>query len=40
MPIFSYSLLPKILKFRKSSLMLVFLKKLVYSQFLLLKNYR
>ena len=40
MSIFSYSLLPKILKFRRSSLRLVFLIKIVYNQFLLLKNYR
>ena len=38
-PFFSYSLLPKILKFR-SSLRFVFLIKIVYNQFLLLKNYR
>ena len=37
---FSYSLLSKILKFRRSSLRLVFLIKIVYNQFLLLKNYR
>ena len=37
---FSYSLLPKILKFRRSSLRLVFVIKIVYNQFLLLKNYR
>ena len=39
MSIFSYSLLPKILKLRRSSLRLVFLIKIVYNQFLLLKNY-
>ena len=39
-PFFSYSLLPKILKFRRSSWRLVFLIKIVYNQFLLLKNYR
>ena len=38
--IFSYSLLPKILKLRRSSLRLVFLIKILYNQFLLLKNYR
>ena len=37
---FSYSLFPKILKLRRSSLRLVFLIKIVYNQFLLLKNYR
>ena len=37
---FSYSLLPKILKLRRSSLRLVFLIKIVYNQFLILKNYR
>ena len=36
---FSYSLLPKILKLRRSSLRLFFLIKIVYNQFLLLKNY-
>ena len=40
MSIFSYSLLPKILKLRRSSLRLVFLIKIVYNQFLILKNYR
>ena len=40
MLIFSYSLLSKMLKFRRSSLRLVFLIKVVYNQFLLLKNYR
>ena len=38
--IFSYSLLQKIIKLRRSSLRLVFLIKIVYNQFLLLKNYR
>ena len=38
--VFSYLLLPKVLKFRRSSLRLVFLMKIVYNQFLLLKNYR
>ena len=37
MSIFSYSLPPKILKLRRSSLRLVFLIKIVYNQFLLLK---
>ena len=40
MSIFSYSQLPKILKLWRSSLRLVFLIKIVYNQFLLLKNYR
>ena len=40
MSIFSYSLLPKILKLRRSSLRLLFLIKIVYKQFLLLKNWR
>ena len=40
MSIFSYSLLLKILKFRRWSLRLVFLIKIVHNQFLLLKNYR
>ena len=39
-PFFSCLLLPKKLKFRRSSLRLVFLTKIVYNQFLLLKNYR
>ena len=39
MSIFSYSLLSKILKLRRSSLRLVFLIKIVYNQFLLFKNY-
>ena len=39
MSIFSYSLLPKILKLRRSSLKLVFLIEIVYNQFLLLKNF-
>ena len=39
-PFFSYSLLPTILKFRRSSLRLVYLIKILYNQFLLLKNYR
>ena len=38
MSIFSYSLLPKILKLRRSSLRLVFVIKIVYNQFPLLKN--
>ena len=37
---FSYSLLSKMLKFRRSSLRLVFFIKIAYNQFLLLKNYR
>ena len=37
---FSDQLLPKILKFRGSSLRLVFLVKIVYNQFQFLKNYR
>ena len=37
---FSYSLLPKIIKFRRASLRLVFLIKIVCNQFLLLKKYR
>ena len=40
MSIFPYSLLQKILKLRRPSLGLVFLIKIVYNQFLLLKNYR
>ena len=40
MSIFSYSLLLKLLKFRRLSLRLVFLIKIVYKQFLLLKNHR
>ena len=40
MSIFSYSVLQKIIKLRRSSLRLVFLIKIVYNQFLLLKNYR
>ena len=39
MSIFSYSQLPKILKLWRSSLRLVFLIKIVYNQFLLLKNF-
>ena len=39
MSVFSYSLLPKILKLRRSSLKLVFLIEIVYNQFLLLKNF-
>ena len=39
-PFFSYSLLPKIIKFRRASLRLVFLIKIVCNQFLLLKKYR
>ena len=39
MSIFSYSLLSKILKLRRSSLKLFFLKKIVYNQFPLLKNF-
>ena len=37
---FSDSLLPKILKFSRLTLRLVFLIKIFYNQFLLLKNYR
>ena len=40
MSIFSSSLLPKISKLRRSSLRLVFLIKIVYNKFLLIKNYR
>ena len=39
MSIFSYSLLQKILKFRRSSLKLLFLIKIVYNQCLLFRNY-
>ena len=40
MSIFSYSLLLKILKLRRSSLWLAFLIEIVYNQFLLLNDYR
>ena len=40
MSIFPYSLLQKILKLRRPSLGMVFLIKIVYNSFLLLKNYR
>ena len=40
MSIFSYSLLLKMLKFRRSSLRLVFPIKIVYNQVLLLKKFR